>query len=161
MDGDDLYIFGGFVDGVRGNDLHVYNFPSKTWKCLFDIHPYEEIEPSKEFPVPRSGQAMGVSGGKVVVFGGRNDFNDMLDDTWQFDIASKSWTLLDCDPNPVGRANHSLTVDGSRMVLFGGIVEITKEINELHQFDFGSSSWSSIDDESSEGNEADRSPSPQ
>ena len=77
---------------------------------------------------------MAVANGKAIVFGGRNDFSDMLDDTWEFNIASKRWTLIECDPSPVGRANCTLTVDGSRVILFGGIVEITKEINELHMY---------------------------
>ena len=158
LDGTNLFIYGGFVNGVRQNDLHVYNFNTKEWICLYEQHPYDEIEPSKEFPVPRSGQAMAVANGKAIVFGGRNDYSDMLDDTWEFDILSKWWTLVDCDPSPVGRANCTLTVDGSRMILFGGIVEITKEINELHQYQ--NSGWSSIDDESSHTGEVDRSPSP-
>lgn len=55
VDGDHLYLFGGFVSGVWKNDLYVYSFASNKWEMLFDNHPYHEIEESKEFPVPWSG----------------------------------------------------------------------------------------------------------
>lgn len=86
----------------------------------------------------------------MYLFGGRNDFNDKLSDTWEFDLASKSWTKLDIDEQPIGRSHHSLVSESesNRMILFGGIVEITKEINEIHQFEFGSNQWTTIDDKS-------------
>lgn len=82
------------------------------------------------------------------MFGGRNDYNDKLNDTWEFDIGSKTWRLIDCEKSPVGRSSHALTNFSNKMILFGGIVEITKEINEIHQFDFDSRKWTSIDDKS-------------
>jgi hypothetical protein len=33
-------------------------------------------------------------GGKLFMFGGRNDYNDKLNDTWQFDISSKTWDCI-------------------------------------------------------------------
>jgi N-acetylneuraminic acid mutarotase len=54
-DGDNLYLFGGYVSGVRHNDLYVYSFASNKWDQLFANHPFHEIEESKEFPCPRSG----------------------------------------------------------------------------------------------------------
>jgi N-acetylneuraminic acid mutarotase len=62
LDGDNLYMFGGFVNGVRQNDLYVYNFPANKWDQLFAYQPYHEIQESSEFPVPRSGQAIGAVG---------------------------------------------------------------------------------------------------
>lgn len=53
---------------------------------MFNNHPYHELEESKEFPVPRSGLALGAHGESVIIFGGRNDFNDMLEDTWEFNV---------------------------------------------------------------------------
>jgi N-acetylneuraminic acid mutarotase len=84
---DTVYIFGGFSNGVRCNDLYKFSFESNAWECLFEHHPHEEIEPSTLFPVPRSGMAMGCSGDSIVIFGGRNDFNDMMNDTWEFSVS--------------------------------------------------------------------------
>jgi hypothetical protein len=85
---------------------------------------------------------------KLYMFGGRNDYNDKLNDTWEFDITAKTWTQIDCEKSPIGRSSHTLVNFSNRMILFGGIVDITKEINEIHQFDFGSKKWTSIDDKS-------------
>ena len=67
--------------------------------------------------------------GKLFTFGGRNDFNDKLNDTWEFDISSKKWDCITPEKSPIGRSSHVLILYGSKMILFGGIVEITKEIN--------------------------------
>lgn len=82
------------------------------------------------------------------MFGGRNDFNDKLSDTWEFDIGSKSWTKIECEDTPIGRSSHACVVHSNKMILFGGIVDITKEINEIDQFDLDSKTWNSIDDHS-------------
>lgn len=55
---------------------------------------------------------MGALGESVVIFGGRNDFNDMLEDTWEFNVANHKWTKINCPNHPVGRSSHTLTVDG-------------------------------------------------
>jgi N-acetylneuraminic acid mutarotase len=70
LEGDNLYVFGGFVSGRRHNDLHVYSFTSNKWECLFAKHPYHELEESKDFPLPRSGLAIGAFGQSVIIFGG-------------------------------------------------------------------------------------------
>lgn len=160
LDGDNLYLFGGFVSGVRHNDLYVYHFPTNKWEQLFAHHPYHEIEETKDFPVPWSGQAIGVAGDQVILFGGRNDFNDMLDDTWEFLITEKKWTWVQSPNQPIGWSSHTITVDGTRCILFGGIVDITKEINELHQFEFASKTWSQVDDNVEHEGGIEASPSP-
>jgi len=89
IDGDNLYVFGGFVSGVRRNDLYQFDFNANTWTCLFEHKESEYGEQENEnYPEPRSGQAIGASGGRIYVFGGRNNYNDMLGDTWEFDSAS-------------------------------------------------------------------------
>ena len=85
---------------------------------------------------------------KLYVFGGRNDFNDKLNDTWEFDLSTKKWTLIEVEEAPIGRSSHSIVIESNRLILFGGIVEITKEINEIHQFDLTTKKWSTIDDKS-------------
>ena len=160
VDGSKMFVFGGFVAGARTNDLHMFDLDANTWTRLYDHRDWDEIEPPSDFPVPRSGQAVGAKNGAVVVFGGRNNFNDMLGDTWEFTVASKTWKRIECENEPIGRSSHTLTVEGNRMILFGGIVDITKEINELHQYDFGSRTWSQIDDNIPHKDGIERSPSP-
>jgi len=94
------------------------------------------------------------------VFGGRNDFNDMLEDTWEFNITDKTWHKIVGENHPVGRSSHTLTYDAERLILFGGIVNITKEINELHMFDFATKTWKGIDDNIEHPEGYEYSPSP-
>lgn len=139
-----LYVFGGFVRGKRMNDLHMYTFETKKWECLFDFYDVNEFSSPEEqlkCPCLRSGEDIAIYNNKIYVFGGRNDFNDKLNDTWEFDIASKSWTKISVDEQPIGRSHHTLVTHSNRMILFGGIVEITKEINEIHQYDFTGKKW--------------------
>lgn len=138
---DGFYIFGGFVDGKRMNDLYKFTYESKKWECLWafkEVNEFYSEEKQKEWPCPRSGQAIAYYSDKIYLFGGRNDFNDRLNDTWEFTVSSRKWEKVKWDESPIGRSSHTLIVDSNRMILFGGIVEITKEINEIEQFDFSS-----------------------
>ena len=147
---DGFYIFGGFASGKRMNDLFKFTYETKKWECLWEYNDVNEFSPEekqKEWPCPRSGQAIAYHN-NIYLFGGRNDYNDRLGDTWEFNLASKKWRLLELDASPIGRSGHTLTVESDRMILFGGIVEITKELNEIEQFDFKTGTWTSIDDKS-------------
>lgn len=150
---DGFYIFGGFVKGKRMNDLHKYTYDTRKWTCMWEYYEIDEFSKSakqkqKSCPCPRSGQAMTYHEEKLYLFGGRNDYNDKLNDTWIFDISSKQWELIRNDKSPIGRSSHTLVDVGSKMILFGGIVDITKEINEIEQFDYSSRKWSAVDDKS-------------
>jgi hypothetical protein len=146
-----LFVFGGFVRGKRMNDLYQYSVESNSWEVLSehtDVDEFSSEEKKSQFPVPRSGHDMVWHNNKIYMFGGRNDYNDKLNDTWEFDISSRSWRQIETEKAPIGRSSHACIVSGNKMILFGGIVDITKEINEIDQFDLGSLTWSSIDDKS-------------
>lgn len=146
-----IYVFGGFVKGKRMNDLYEYNIETNTWKILSkftDIDDFSSEELKYQFPVPRCGQDMVYYQNKIYMFGGRNDFNDKLSDTWEFDISAKTWNKIECEKMPIGRSSHACIVYESKIILFGGIVDITKEINEIDQFDLEAKKWMSIDDKS-------------
>jgi N-acetylneuraminic acid mutarotase len=146
-----LFVYGGFFDGKRMNDLYMFSFETKTWERLSEFHDVNEFSPEEaqtKYPCPRSGQDIAFYKNIIYMFGGRNDFNDKLNDIWEFNIAAKTWTIIELDDVPIGRSHHTLVTESDRMILFGGIVEITKEINEIHQYDFNSKEWTTIDDKS-------------
>lgn len=127
------------------------------WETLWEYHNVNEFsseEDQSKCPCPRSGQDITYYSGKVYVFGGRNDFNDKLKDTWEFDLSSRTWNLIELDETPIGRSHHSIVTESNRMILFGGIIEITKEINEIDQYDFASKKWTTIDDKSDHTNDS-------
>lgn len=74
----------------------------------------------------------------MYVFGGQDDFNNKLNDLWEFDIATESFRQIELPENsykPCCRSGHSATICDGKMYVFGGILELTKELNELVVFD--------------------------
>lgn len=51
-----LYVFGGFVNGKRMNDLYSFSCESKRWELLSEFHDVDEFSPEEKrikYPVPR------------------------------------------------------------------------------------------------------------
>lgn len=51
-----LYVFGGFINGKRMNDLYSYSCESKSWELLSEFHEVDEFsseEKRLKYPVPR------------------------------------------------------------------------------------------------------------
>ena len=40
---DGFYIFGGFVDGKRMNDLYKFTYDTKKWECLWSFKEVNEF----------------------------------------------------------------------------------------------------------------------
>jgi hypothetical protein len=65
----------------------------------------------------RAFHAMGSLGGNAVLFGGEQDANTFLDDTWTFD--GTKWTESAVS-GPSVRFHHAMAPLGGVLVLFGG-----------------------------------------
>lgn len=80
---DVMIIFGGFEAGQRTNKIYQYNFAHNEWDQL-DIFGEEE-------PCPRAGHSATLynDGQKnyMLVFGGKDDENEKLNDLWMFDLS--------------------------------------------------------------------------
>ena len=113
----------------RMNDLYQYHFEEKKWEWLWEYKDVDDFSPEKDrklCPCPRSGQGIWHHNGSIYLFGGRNDYNDKLKDTWEFNISSKTWREIEWEETPVGRSSHTISYYDNKMILFGGIEEITK-----------------------------------
>lgn len=91
-----------------------------------------------------------ISGTSLLVFGGRDDDNNKLNDLWELSISSGVWTEI--KPNnpetmPLPRAGHKCCIFEDMMFMFGGIYEITKELNDVWAFSLKSKKWILIFDE--------------
>jgi len=76
-------------------------------------------------PSPRGNHRMAYIGGdEVLLFGGADQSDDTLDDTWVYDLSDNTWAQDGNTSQPSGRKNYSLSetsMDGSSyLVLFGG-----------------------------------------
>lgn len=130
-----MIVFAGFDQGFRSNKVHILDFKSMAWS-------YSEVEGPK--PCPRTGHSAVMYGDQMVVFGGKSDENQKLDDTWIYDVANNKWTQVKGqlgDTVPGARSGHSATVYRDRMVIFGGIFEVTRELNDTYVFDLKKCKW--------------------
>jgi N-acetylneuraminic acid mutarotase len=78
-----MVIYGGFIDGERTSNIHRYYFKENKW---------EEVNVlGKGRPVPRAGHSAIMHGDSMVIFGGRDEFNNKLNDIWLFNFSSYTW----------------------------------------------------------------------
>ena len=91
---DCVYIFGGYINGDKSNDLWRFNFLSNKWSLL---HPgdYKELHQNpKKIPAPRIGARMIKVGVDILVHNGHDNDNEKLTDLWKFDEDSSTWTEI-------------------------------------------------------------------
>jgi hypothetical protein len=115
FDGSGFYYFGGESDEEVFDDLWWFGFAGTAW---------QNIEPVGARPAARSGTKGTIDGqGRFVISHGRNG-DELFDDTWAFDPATRNWTDISppAGQRPMARADHSFVAlpDYGVMLLFGG-----------------------------------------
>lgn len=92
-----MFIFGGYVNGGKANDLWKYDYENNEW-CELDKGDYfitdmKYLQKHRdERPCPRIGSAIIYHSNALYLFGGHDEDNEKLDDFWKFDLTSSSWT---------------------------------------------------------------------
>ena len=86
------------------------------------------------------------TGGRLVLFGGRDGDGLPLGDTWLFDMAAETWTALDAG-GPSPRFGHAVAVDEDERVLylFGGQADGATFFDDAWKLDLEAESWTEID----------------
>ena len=103
-------LFGG---SGGSNETWEYDFPANVWKM------------SRPFPSPsaRYGSAMVYDSrdGAMILFGGSVGSTN-VNDTWAYDVATKSWSRRTPPDSPSPRYSHTMAYDPASglVVLFGG-----------------------------------------
>lgn len=94
-------------------------------------------------PCPRAGHSSAISNDKLVMFGGTNDANQKLRDTWVFDLKTDVWIEVKAIADLiVPRSGHSAIIYRERfMFIFGGIHSVTKELDDVSVLDLQSETW--------------------
>lgn len=96
--------------------------PTDTW--LFDGTAWSKSTAAGPTGDPaglsdsRGFQVMATLGNRVILFGGEQDANHILGDTWAFD--GTSWTQLTTAHSPPARFHAGMTAYDGKLVLFGG-----------------------------------------
>ena len=105
---DSMIIFGGFSFGQRTNDVYSYNFNTNKWNWM--------AHQGKVAPCPRAGHSAVIkidkaAGDCMYIFGGKDDDNNKLNDTWKFNFKSLMWTQISgYDEPPLPRSGHAAQV---------------------------------------------------
>jgi len=136
-------MFGGFDSHVasgtatRFNDIWEYVGATRTW--------YNVTPTSGSMPAPRSGHALAFDATRrvVVLFGGWNQSQGYLNDTWEWNCTARTWTRISPSTSPSARQGGRLTYDVGigRVILVGG-VDANRFYNETWRYD--RSTWTRV-----------------
>lgn len=128
-------LFGGF-DGTRWlNDMHEFDFRTKTWT---------EIASRGSLPSVRSCPAWAKDDTHVYIQGGY-DGVERKADFFACDLATYTWTEMPClgtPPSP--RYFHSCCLYGNKMYLYGGYSG-NERLADMYAYDFETNHWSEVD----------------
>lgn len=78
-----MVVFGGFVDGERTNQVLLYHIRENRW---------ETVQTDSAAPKPRAGHSACVHGSAMYIFGGRDEDNERLNDTWMLNLQTLKWS---------------------------------------------------------------------
>jgi N-acetylneuraminic acid mutarotase len=115
-----FFVFGGCSGHSRLNDLWSFDVASRQWTLL---HPGNSSSNNNNDGVPhvRGGSAIFVNAAEDTLFVVMGFAGKQLGDIWQFDLASKSWSLVpDSTPRPEPRSVFASASIGDQFYLFGG-----------------------------------------
>jgi hypothetical protein len=81
-----LYVFGGYVNGDKSNDMWSFNLTTEVWKCLHSGD-YKKVTNNNKIPCPRVGARMvQIDETTIYIHNGHDDDNEKISDMWKFDL---------------------------------------------------------------------------
>jgi len=82
---------------------------------------------------------------RAIIFGGKNNQNENIDEVWALDLSTQHWAVLQTIGNkPPATEDHSLIYDpnGNRLILYGG--EDGPTWNNLYALDLEKNKWRNL-----------------
>jgi N-acetylneuraminic acid mutarotase len=101
--------------GNVGGPTDTWTFDGTSWTQAATVGPTGNPGGLSE---SRCFQTMATIGNRVILFGGEQDANNILDDTWAWD--GKTWTQLSVPNPPAARFHAGMTTLQNQIVMFGG-----------------------------------------
>lgn len=104
---DTMVVCGGFAFGERTNEIFKYHIKTNLWEKV------PSVTAESKMPCPRAGHSAvikydEVNGDCMYMFGGKDDENNKLCDTWKFNFSTKVWSEIDAiDEPPTARSGHT------------------------------------------------------
>ncbi len=144
--GDDkIVLFGGHVSGtgsswVNHNETWVYDYNANTWT---------DMDPILAPPAFSGGtMAYDSESDLLVVFGGwpNGGIDDLISETWTYDLSSNTWTNVTTDTQPGPRSWATMTYDSESdlIVFFGGFGSDWTVYSDTWTYDVDTNTWTEI-----------------
>jgi N-acetylneuraminic acid mutarotase len=140
-----VFLFGGVQVDSGLNDTWQYNPAIDFWT---------NVNPAGEVPSARAGHFMAAYGvdrlevpDVILLFGGLQPDQTLLNDTWSYEPATSTWTELSPDGEvPSARAVGSMVYDRGtgKVVLFGGVQADGSFLDDTWTYDCISGDWSQL-----------------
>ncbi|HOX86841.1 MAG TPA: kelch repeat-containing protein [bacterium] len=133
--GDCVLFFGGSTSAGVIDATWVYDLSANSWS---------NRNPDPK-PGARNAHALAYVGSdQAVLFGGLNSGGVGLDDTFEYDYGSNTWTAIPAATKPSARSATAMAyIGGSKALLYGGLVG-TNRNDETWLYDAAANSWTQL-----------------
>ncbi|GAW81027.1 kelch domain-containing protein [Plasmodium gonderi] len=133
----DICIYGGMAQNKCVNNFIRY---------VPGIKLFEKIRLNSEDIAPRafhSGNVISENNkNSILIFGGINDKEEILDETYKFDFQAKKWERIECNVKPCARYKHASFSYKNSIFIHGGMNSDNATLSDLWHFSGGS--WNEI-----------------
>jgi hypothetical protein len=134
---EELLVFGGY-DGTTYLDattMSVLDYNGNSWAAP------DDNTPTGVYPDGRA-YINGInSGGNLYIYGGYNDNDGCLDDTWVFNMNLSAWFAVPTDDTPGPLAAYAGFHDGSAYEIFGGWANCNAASSNVWSLSHSSKDW--------------------
>ncbi|XP_051972833.1 host cell factor 1 isoform X1 [Xyrauchen texanus] len=136
--GENIYVYGGILDGVATDDLMMFNTVSQIWM---------PIKATGTLPSERYNHSFVVVGEQIFLFGGRSGDGSQLKDIYALNTETLVWDLcIVKGEGPVVDAGQTFTPHHDKDIyLFGGTVTnsdgAVSSTNEIHKLSIAKMKW--------------------
>ncbi|WFD33963.1 hypothetical protein MCUN1_000791 [Malassezia cuniculi] len=134
--GSNLLMFGGQVESTFFDELWLFDLNTLKTTPVWQL-----ISVNGPRPARRTGHTCVTYQDRLYLFGG-TDGNYHYNDTWCFDLVSRTWTELKCIGYiPVPREGHAACLIDDIMYVFGGRGVDGSDLGDLASFKISSQRW--------------------
>lgn len=131
-----LFIIGGKSKLKFYKKVLCYDLKTNMWLHLI---PNTEVS-----FMPRYGHTSSMVDSRIIIFGGKNDKDEVLNTVTVFDPFSNTFVNVSCKKSPPPRYHHSASVYGTTIIIHGGKSSHRKLLSDTWEFDTIKMQWREI-----------------
>ena len=131
-----IVLFGGFCleTQLKKSDTWIFDLKLKNWELIEDSGPMAERSDCSLIYDPIYE--------KILLFGGGDEHETMLNDMWYFDYSNRTWCEIEQGDIPFARYGHEMVYCDSQNAcyMFGGRTS-SGTMDQFYHFDSSSKNW--------------------